>query len=145
MLGRKDYTKEELDNATAAVTKQLSTYKKLAKAVAAGSDTKAKAALEAFEPAFCHALVLELDRLFVHRIRSVSGKDGNPLNEVELLTESLLNGGGTLQGNNVIKYVPSEAVLQLDVGDPIALTAADVERLAKAFFAELATRFVGAG
>ena len=81
-------------------------------------------------------MTMVLDRYFVHRIRRVTGKDGNPLNEVELLTESLLTGDGTLRGNNVIKFVPDESVLKLDIGDRIKLTAAQFERLAKAFLAE---------
>jgi hypothetical protein len=39
MLGRKDYTQEEYDNARAAVAKQLATYKKIAK-LAAGADAR---------------------------------------------------------------------------------------------------------
>jgi hypothetical protein len=37
----------------------------------------------------------------------VTSKDGNPLNEVELLTESLINNNGVLRVNNVIKHVPT--------------------------------------
>jgi hypothetical protein len=142
MLGRKDYTREELDSAKAAIDKQLAAYKKLAKAVEAGGDPKAEAALEAFEPLFARSLTLELDRFFVHRIRSVSGKDGNPLNEVELLTESLVAGDSTLRGNNVIQLKPENTVLGLDVGDRIDLSAKEFERLYKAFLAELEARFV---
>ena len=49
-------------------------------------------------------LALALDRRYVHRLRIVTGKDGTPLNELEMLVESLLNNGGELRGNNVIKY-----------------------------------------
>jgi hypothetical protein len=33
-------------------------------------------------PLFCNNLMLVLDRRFVHRLRMVTGKAGNPLNEV---------------------------------------------------------------
>jgi hypothetical protein len=46
----------------------------------------------------------------------VSGKDGNPLNEVELLVDSLMDNGGALRTNNVIEYVPEESVLKLQPG-----------------------------
>ena len=36
-------------------------------------------------------MVLVLDRYYVHRLLMVTGKDGNPLNEVELLAEPLMN------------------------------------------------------
>jgi hypothetical protein len=143
MLGRKDYTKEELANARTAVDQQLAAYKKLVKAIdGATPDPKVAAALEAFEPVLFNNMALVLDRYFVHRIRAVSGKDGNPLNEVELLTESLLNNDGVLQGNNVIKFVPDDSVLKLNVGDRIKLTAAQFDRLAKAFLAEIESKFV---
>lgn len=43
---------------------------------------------------------------------------------------------------NVVRYVPAESVLKLDLGDTIALTAADFERHSAAFFAELEKRFL---
>ena len=55
-----------------------------------------------------------------------------------------MNNDGALRGNNVIKYVPEDAVLKLDVGDEIRLSAAQFERLAKAFFADLETKYVKA-
>lgn len=42
----------------------------------------------------------------------VTGKDGNPLNEVELLADSLMNNEGILRGNNVIKLIPDQSVLK---------------------------------
>ena len=143
MLGRKDYTQEELDHAKTAVGQQLAAYRKLVKALdGAGSDPKVASALEAFEPLLCNNMTLVLDRYFVHRLRTVTGKDGNPLNEVELLADSLMNNGGELRGKNVIKYVPEEAVVGLEEGERISLSAAEFERLAKAFFADIKSKFV---
>jgi hypothetical protein len=143
MLGRNSYTPEELDQATKAMAQQISAYKKLARAVEATGDADAKAALENFEPLFFNNMTLALDRFFVHRVRAVSGKDGNPLNEVELLTDSLLGNGVELRGNNVIKLVPAQSVLKLEVGDRIRLSAAQFEKLSKAFLAEINARFLG--
>jgi hypothetical protein len=143
MLGRKDFTTEELDQARAAVTDQLAAYQDLVKAIGnAPQSAEVHAALAAFEPLFCTNMILALDRRFVHRLRVVTGKDGNPLNEIELLTDSVMNNNGELRGNNVIKYVPGESVLGLNVGDRISPTAADFERLATAFLDDLDRKFV---
>ena len=143
MLGRKDYTKDEVDHARRAVDRQLAAYKKLVKASdGATSDAKVVAARAAFEPLFFGNMVLALDRFFVHRIRAVAGKDCNPLNEVELLVEALLNHDGVLHGNKVIKYVPAQTVLKLEIGDQIRLDPAQFERLANAFFAEIEAKFM---
>jgi hypothetical protein len=93
------------------------------------------------EPVFFNAAVLALDRRFVHRVRMVTGKDGTPLNELELIADSLMNNGAVLRDNSVIKYVPENSVLELKVGDRIALTADQFERLAAAVFAELAEKY----
>ena len=144
MLGRKDYTPEELAAAEKAVAEQLAAYHRLVEAVDT-SDPEVRAALEAFEPLFADTMTLALDRRFVHRIRAVSGKDGNPLNEVELMTESLLDHDGVLTANKVIKLKPDESVLGIPPGERIRLTAADFERLAEAFLAEVRAKFVSSG
>jgi hypothetical protein len=143
VLGRKDYRQEELDHARTAIDQQLAAYKKLVGAIdGATDDPKVKSALEAFEPLFFNNMTLALDRYFVHRIRMVTGKDGNPLNEVELMSDSLMNNDGVLRGNNVIKLIPDQSVLKLDIGDRISLSAGQFERLSKAFLAEIEARFV---
>ena len=141
MLGRKTYTQAEYDHAKKAVDQQLAAYKKLVKAVDATGDPKVTAALESFEPLFLNNMTMVLDRYFVHRIRPVTGKDGNPLNEVELMTESLLDDG-VFRANKVIKLDPDESVAKIEFGDKIAMNVAQFERLAKAFFAELEARFL---
>ncbi|MEA2264789.1 MAG: hypothetical protein QOE27_372 [Solirubrobacteraceae bacterium] len=144
MLGRKNYKREELDQAKAAIDHQLAAYRDLVAAIEGvpTTDPKLKAALEAFEPLFARNMTLVLDRYFVHRLRGTTGKDGNPLNEVELMADSLMNNDGVLRGNNVIKLIPGESVLKIEIGDRIRLRADDFERLARAFFAEIEARFV---
>jgi len=68
--------------------------------------------------------------------------DCNPLDEVELIGESLMDNNGTLRGNNVIKYVSHQCVVKLDFGDQIRLTAGEFERLSATFFAELERKFL---
>jgi hypothetical protein len=140
VLGRKDYKPEEVENGQKAVRQQLAAYKQLVKAV--DGDAQAAKALEAFESILFTNMILVLDRYYVHRLRSSTGKDGNPLNEVELLADSLMNNGGKFRGNNVIKYKPDEAVLKIEEGEPIRLTAGQFERLSKAFFEDLESKFV---
>jgi hypothetical protein len=144
MLGRKDYTREEFEQARDAIGRQLAAYRGLADAVDGGGDDTAKSALAAFEPLFISNLTLALDRHFVHRLRTVTGKDGNPINEVELVSDSLMNNNGVLRGSNVIKYVPAQSVTKLKVGDPIRLTHGDFERLSAAFFDDVEQKFVAA-
>jgi hypothetical protein len=140
MLGRKTFTQQELDDATAAIAEQLAAYKALAGA--ASSDPQARSALDAFAPLFFNHLALALDRRFVHRLRGVTGKAGTPLNELELIVESLLNHHGVLHGITVIKYVPEESVVKLGVGDEIHLSEDQFERLSQAVLAELEAKFV---
>jgi hypothetical protein len=142
MLGRKDYRPEEVAGAENVVKRQLAAYRKLAKAVDEGADPKAAAALDALEPLLFNNMALALDRYFVHRLRMTTGKDGNPVNELELVSDSLMNNDGVLRGNNVIKYVPEQSILKLEPGDRIELSAAQFDRLAKAFFADLEAKFV---
>jgi hypothetical protein len=143
MLGRKTYTTEELDHATTGVDAQLAAYRKLVKALQdSGSDPKVTSALGALESVYFNNMTIALDRYFIHRLRIVAGKDSNPLNEVELLADSLMNNDGVLRASTVVKLVPADTVLKLDIGDRIRLDAAQFERLAKAFFAEIERRFV---
>lgn len=130
-LGRKTRTRAEIDRARAVVEAQLAACRAPA---GAGAD---------FEATCFNSMTLVLDRHFVHRLRTVTGHDGNPLDEVELICESLLNSDGVLCGSNVARYVPAESVVKLRIGDRIRLTAADLDRLSAACFAEPGHRFLG--
>jgi hypothetical protein len=139
VLGRKDYRPEEMARAKAAVDQQLKGFRTATTAAAATG--KAKMDAQDFEAMYFNSMALALDRPFVHRLRMVTGKDTNPLNELELLVDSLMNNDGVLRTNSAIKYVPEESVLKLRPGDAIRLTADDFERLAAAFFDALEDKY----
>jgi hypothetical protein len=83
-----------------------------------------------------------LDGCFVHRSRTIEGKDGNPLNEVRMLCNSILQHRGVLTADKTIKANPSKSILKRQVRDEIKLTEADCVLLCTAFFAEIEKKFV---
>ena len=93
-------------------------------------------AVESFEPLFFNNLVVVLDRFFVHRSRTMEGKDGNRLNEVRIMCDSILENRGVMSANKTIKYCPEKSILKLQIGEEIKLTESNFIRLFKAFFAE---------
>ncbi len=142
MLGRKEYTRKEVDDGKERIRRGLAAYRKLAKDIGSSGDAKLAADLAGFEKAFFNNLALTLDRLYVHRLRSVTGKDTNPLNELELIVEALITNDGAMRATKVVKYLPADAVLGLEEGDEIELSAKDFERLSAEFFDDLERRFL---
>jgi len=123
----------------AKIEEQLAAYEALAAAVK--GNAKAEAALAAFAPGHFNSMLLALDHHFMHRMRGAEGKDGNPLNEVRMLSDSLMEHDGVLRENKTIKYKSEKAVAGIAVGQTIALDAGTFERLAKAYVEELGKRF----
>ena len=142
MLGRETYTKEEIDTGRAMVEADLRAYRRLPDA----------AKTKEFEAVFFNQAVQLLDYKFVHRLRAVEGKDGNPLIEVRVLCNSILLNDGKLQvetppewpmsAGRSLKLPPEKSVLKLKVGDVVKLSEADFVRLSKAFFAALEEKFL---
>jgi hypothetical protein len=62
--------------------------------------------------------------------------------EVELMSDSLMTTMGSYSATNVIKLVPDQSVLKLNIGERITLSAAQFERLSKAFFNEIQAKFL---
>lgn len=139
MLGRKTYTAEEIAGARRAVDQQLAAYRRLA--TAAADDPDVNDALDGFESLYFNNMLIVLDRYFIHRIRPVTGKDSNPLNEVELFSDSLMNNNGVLRTGTVVKYVQAQTIVKQAVGEEIRLTEATFDSLATAFLAEVERRF----
>lgn len=77
----------------------------------------------------------------MHRTRAIEGKDGNPLNEVRMLCNSILRGHRVLCADRTIKYRAEASVLKLAIGDEIRLDEGRFRVLADAYFAEIQARF----
>ncbi|KQX06998.1 MULTISPECIES: hypothetical protein [unclassified Leifsonia] len=138
MLGR-NFTQDELDHARSEIVDQLAAYEVLAATV---TDPAGLAALDVFSPSFFNAMLLALDRPFVHRLHLVTGTDGNALNEVEVLVDSLINHGGILQPSTELALDPATSVTGIAFGERIRLTVDQFERLAAAFFVEIEKKFI---
>jgi len=135
MLGVSKYPKPYIEQCRARFGAQLDAYEALASA------TPAADATGAFEPGFCGHMLMALEMSFVHRLRGVEGKDGNPLNEARVLCSSLLLHEGVMTPEKSIKLKPDESLLGYREGDRIELTIPQLRRLSDAFFAELERRF----
>lgn len=135
MLGVAKYPKEYVAESKKAIKAQVAAYKKFA---ATSNDEKAAAK---FEPIYFNNLALVMDHHFLHRLRKVEGKDGNALNEMRSISNSLMENGGVLAPESTFKLDPEKSVLGLAPGDKIAITAAEFAKLSRAFFAEIEAKF----
>ena len=137
----KKYSKDYIAACRARVDADLRAYRKQV----------GNAPSKEFEARFFNDQVLLLDYMFVHRLTGIEGKDGNPLNEVRVLCNSLLLNQGRLQVDRLpgwpnsastgMELPPEKSVLKLKVGEEVRLNESDFVRLSKAFFAELEKKF----
>ena len=142
MLGMKTYSQDYIDACRARVDANLRAYRKQV----------GKAPSKEFEVRYFNDQVLLLDYMFVHRLSGIEGRDGNPLNEVRVLCNSILLNQGKLQVDKLpgwpnsavssLKLPPEKSLLKLRVGDDVKLNEADFVRLSKAFFAEIEKKYL---
>src|SRR5438105_14057216 len=129
MLGMKAYTRDYVDACRARVDADVHAYQ----------DQVGETPSREFEARFFNAQVLLLDYLFVHRLTGIEGKDGNALNEVRVLCNSILLNNGKLQvdkfpgwllsAGSGLKLPPEKSILKLKAGDEVKLSEADFVRL----------------
>ena len=137
MLGMKTYERAYVDACRTKIDADVRTFK--------------KSGAKGLETPFFNNLVLKLEYMFVHRLSGIEGKDGNPLNEVRILSNSIVLNEGKLQTDRLPGWPNSavsgltlpadKSVLKLKPGDQIRVSEADFVRLAKAFFAEIEKRY----
>jgi hypothetical protein len=143
MLSKNEYTQSYVDECRNKVALQLETYKQMVDTAKKHNDPELNSAIESFETNFFNNMVLVLDQYFVHRSRTIEGKDGNPLNEVRMLCESImLYDNKMTKETKAMQYDPAKSVLKYKLGDEIKLKAADFELLSEAFFSEMERKFV---
>jgi hypothetical protein len=141
MLGMKTYPREYIDACRKRVKADLRAWREPERS-SAGTE---------FVCRFFNGQVLLLDYMFVHRLSGIEGKDGNPLNEVRVLCNSLLLHGGVLQVERLpgwpasavagLKLPADKSVLKLAPGAQVRLREADFVKLSEAFFSELERRY----
>jgi hypothetical protein len=145
MLGMAKYPREYIDASRARVDRDIIAYRKLAEAgkVQAASGTAAlTTAIDEVETIHFNNMVLLLDYLFVHRLRTIEGKDGNPLNEVRLLCSSMLLFDGKLTEEKAIKFKPEKSILKYQFSDEIKVKESDFVRISDAFFDESEAKYL---
>jgi len=137
MLGMKTYERGYVNACRAKIDADVRAFK--------------RSGAKGLETTFFNNLVLKMEYMFVHRFSGIEGKDGNPLNEVRVLCNSILLNEGKLQVEKLpgwpnsavagLKLPPDTSVLKLRVGDEVKVSEADFARLAKAFFAEIEKKY----
>lgn len=130
MLGRNSYSPAYIEAVHDRITRVLKAY------------DKAKPA-EPFAGEALLDVILGLEMAFVHRLRGMEGKDGNPLNEVRMIAASVLEFDGVMTADKTIKWNPATSVTGLKIGDKIALSRKQVGALVGAFIEELAGKYGG--
>jgi hypothetical protein len=141
VLGMKKYPKAYIAACRGRVDANLRTYR----------EQVGTSPSKEFAARFFNDQVLLLDYMFVHRLSGIEGRDGNPLNEVRVLCNSILLNQGKLQVEKLpgwpnsavasLTLPPEKSVLKLKAGDEVRLSEADFARLSKAFFAELEKKY----
>ena len=140
MLCVNNYTKKYIEECRSRVTAQVSAYQALCAAAAGKSPLKA--AIEVLEPHFFTNMVLTLECYFVHRARGKEGKDGNPLNEVRMLCNSIMNHDAVMSTDKTIKYDPAKSVLKHKIGEEVKVNEKGFMLLSAAFFAEIENKYL---
>lgn len=144
MLSVKHYSQEYIDNCRSKIKSDVFHYKTLVETATSKTNAgkELSAAVKAFQHRFFNNMVLVLEGLFVHRMRGKEGKDGNPLNEVRILCNSIMNNNGILNEDKTTRLKPEESVLKYEFGDEIKVNEAEFSRIAEAFFTEIENKYL---
>jgi len=138
MLNVVNYSVEYINHCRLNIQAQLQTYQQMI-AVAPSSDFK-QARVRFESHFFCNMIIL-LESYFIHRSRNNEKRDGNPLNQVRMISASLMNNHGIMTGDKSIAYNPEKAVLKIPVGAQVRIDQAGFEKLSEAFLKEIEKKY----
>ena len=144
MLCVNNYSQKYIDACRSRVNSQVSAYNKLATTARNKigiNETSLIAAIKSFEHIFYNNMVLILDS-FWSQSQGCRKKDGNPLNEVRVICNSMVHNNNILCADNTIKLNPDKSVLKYKVGDEIKLNEAGFLLLSKAFLDEIESKYL---
>lgn len=142
MPGRTSYSAHEIEHAKSTINAQLKAYRAVADAAEINpNDEDLNEAVDDFNSLFFNNLTLVLDRFFVHRDGATAGTDGNPLNELGLICNSLMCHEGVFTVGAELKYLRDTSVVKLAPGDNVNLNVDEFTRLSAAVFIELDEKF----
>jgi hypothetical protein len=140
MLAITRYSPAYVEVCRRKIEAEITAYRDLMKVVT-GSGTRLQPTLDAFDQQFFRSMLLALDHYFDHRMRGQELKDGNALNELRVLCNSIMHNDGQLMGDTQIKLDPAKSILHLHVGDDILLTADQFSTLAAAVFEQILIKY----
>jgi hypothetical protein len=86
-------------------------------------------------------LAVALEHWFAQRIPKVEGRDGNPLNEVRAIADSVIEHGAVMTVPKGIRLQSETSVLGFEPGEEISLDGDAFERLFDAFLAEIEEKY----
>ena len=133
------YTKTYIDQCRSRFLSQISAYAGLVEA--SGKSPTLRAVIKELEPHYFNNMVLALEACFFHRARGKEGKDGNPLNEVRMLSAALMSSDGRMAVDKTIKYDAANSKLGYKVGDEVTMTETGFKALLPAFLEEIEKRY----
>lgn len=142
MLDVSKYQKEYIDDCKTRVNAQLATYKRLiaeCKNKEGRNEPSLYIAIDYFEAEFFNNLVILLEAFFVHRLRD---KEGNLLNEVRILANSMITNNNIMLADKTSKLDPDKSILKLKPGESIKINEEQFSKLSDAFFEEIKKKYL---
>ena len=140
MLGVKKYSSPYLNECRKKVNSDISRYRKIIEIIDNQSGRNSSDLIN-FEHSFFNNMIILLDSFFVHRLRGIEGKDGNPLNEVRAIANSIAGNQGIMMKDSTIRLKPQHSLLKYDLGDEIKVSESQFALISKAFFSEIERKY----